>query len=261
MPSGATPLRGGLESDELFASAAQREAQARIRHLLDTRGIGLLTGEAGCGKTTVCRQATDSLHKGQYQVSYVALTTGSVLDLYNLIAAELGLPATTTRHAAYRAIRTEISRRVAESRLLPVLVIDEAHHLRNELLEELRLLTNFRMDSDNRLCLLLVGLTELRRRIAMSVHESLAQRIVVNCHLASLEREEISAYIQHRLGLAGAEIQIFEANAVEAIAQLTQGVPRRINALAHHALHAATLSGTRSVTIEHVQSASEDLAL
>ena len=76
-----------------------------------------------------------------------------------------------------------------------MLVVDEAQHLRNEVLEDLRLLTNYAMDSENRLCLLLVGLTELRRRLAMAVHESLAQRIVVRYHLAGLTREELPAYL------------------------------------------------------------------
>ncbi|MFY9976097.1 MAG: AAA family ATPase, partial [Chromatiaceae bacterium] len=79
---------------------------------------------------------------------------------------ELGLPIERNRAAAFRAIRSEISRLTLEARQRPVLIVDEAHHLRNDVLEDLRLLTNYQMDSDNRLCLLLVGLTELRRRLA-----------------------------------------------------------------------------------------------
>ena len=93
-----------------------------------------------------------------------------------------------SRATAYRAIRAEITRLVCEARQLPVLVIDEAQHLRNDVLEDLRLLTNFAMDAEHRLCLLLVGLTELRRRLAMAVHESLTQRLVVRHHLPGLER-------------------------------------------------------------------------
>ena len=81
---------------------------------------------------------------------------------------------------------------------LPILVIDEAQHLRNDVLEDLRLLTNFAMDSENRLCLLLVGLTELRRRLAMAVHESLSQRLVVRHHLNGLDRDELDHYLIHR---------------------------------------------------------------
>ena len=254
------PFENTLQADELFDGAAQLEARSRIRHLLELRGIGLLTGEAGCGKTTVCRKAVGSLHTGLFRVCYVSLSTGSVLDTYNAIASEFGLPAFTARAPAYRAIRTEASRMVAESKQLPVLIIDEAHHLRNEILEELRLLTNFRMDSENRLCLLLAGLTELRRRLAMSAHESLAQRIVVRFHLGGFGRDEVGAYIEHRLCLAGANAPIFEPSAVEAIALASNGIPRRIDRMAHYALHAAAAVKARSVTTEHVAAAAAELS-
>ena len=117
----------------------------------------------------------------------------------------------------------------------------KAHHLRNAVLEDLRLLTNYEMDSRNRLCLLLVGLTELRRRLSMAVHESLAQRVVVRYHLAGLAREELSEYLAHRLRLAGCELPLFEPPAVEALFQATQGMPRKINRLAHYALTSAAL--------------------
>ena len=81
-----------------------------------------------------------------------------------------------------------------ESRIHPVLVVDEAQHLRNDVLEDLRLLTNYAMDSEPRLCLLLVGLTELRRRLSMAVHESLAQRVVVRYHLSGLARVYLGDY-------------------------------------------------------------------
>ena len=98
---------------------------------------------------------------------------------------ELGLPTERSRATAYRAIRNEISRLVTEAKQLPVLIVDEAQHLRNDVLEDLRLLTNFNMDAERRLCMLLVGLTELRRRLAMAVHESLSQRLVVRHHIGT----------------------------------------------------------------------------
>jgi len=105
----------------------------------------------------------------------------------------LGLPTEHNRAAAFRVIRTEITRLTLEAKQRPLLIIDEAHHLRNEVLKDLRLLTICQIDSDNRLCLLLVvvGLTELRRRLSMGVHQSLAQRIVVRHHLAGLTPEEV----------------------------------------------------------------------
>ena len=141
----------------------------------------------------MCRHVTTVLHPGLYRLCYVSLTTGNVLDMYKSIAWELGLPTERSRATAYRAIRTEVTRLVCETKQLPVLVIDEAHHLRNDVLEDLRLLCNYEMDSENRLCVLLVGLTELRRRLAMAVHESLSQRLVVRHHLTGLDRDELDA--------------------------------------------------------------------
>jgi type II secretory pathway predicted ATPase ExeA len=246
--------------EDLYACATLTEAELRLRHLLELRAIGLITGEAGAGKTTVCRKVAAALHPGLYRVFYVPLSTGNVMDMYKSIAWELGLPTERNRAAAFRVIRAEITRLTLEAKQRPVLIVDEAHHLRDEVLEDLRLLTNYQMDSENRLCLLLVGLTELRRRLSMAVHESLAQRIVVRYHLGGLERAELPEYLTHRLRLAGCELPLFEPAAIEALFQATQGVPRKVNRLAHYALTSAAIEGARTVTIEHLQAARAEIA-
>ncbi|MEI7815123.1 MAG: AAA family ATPase [Coriobacteriia bacterium] len=253
------PFERALQPDELFASSAAREAQARLQHLVELRGIGLVTGEVGSGKTTVCRQLAASLHPGLYRLFYVPLSTGNVMDMYKAIAWQLGLPVERSRATAYRAIHTEISRLTLDTKILPILVVDEAQHLRNEVLEDLRLLTNFAMDAERRLCILLVGLTELRRRLTMAVHESLTQRIVVRYHLAGLTRDEFPAYLAHRLQLAGCALPVFEPAAVEALFQATQGLPRKINRVAHYALSAAALAKLRQVSADHVQTALDEV--
>jgi type II secretory pathway predicted ATPase ExeA len=254
------PFELALEPEDLFVSTALSEAEARLKHLLELRAIGLITGEVGSGKTTVCRKLTAALHAGLYRVFYVPLSTGNVMDMYKSIAWELGLPTERNRATAFRVIRAEITRLTLEAKQRPVLIIDEGHHLRNDVLEDLRLLTNYEMDSENRLCLLLVGLSELRRRLAMAVHESLAQRIVVRYHLSGLSREEVADYLEHRLRLAGCELSLFEPPAIEALFQATQGMPRKVNRLAHYALTSAALAKANTVTIEHVQAACEELA-
>ena len=253
------PFETVAETDELFESSARREAEARLGHLIELKGIGMLTGEVGAGKTTVCRHLTAQLHPGLFRVHYVSLTTGNVLDMYKAIAWEFGLTVERSRSSAHHAIRTEISRLATEARQLPVLVVDEAHHLRNDVLEDLRLLTNFAMDSENRMCLILVGLTELRRRLSMAVHESLSQRLVVRHHLTGLDRDEIEAYLTHRLRLAGCELPLFEDAAVEALFQGTRGLPRQVNRLAHYALSAAALEKAKTVNADHLQNAIEEL--
>jgi type II secretory pathway predicted ATPase ExeA len=253
------PFDQPLAPESLFESTMLAEARIRLQHLIELRGIGLLTGEPGSGKTTLTRHVAAALHPGLYRLVYVALSTGNVMDMYKSIAWELGLPTERNRAAAFRQIRTEVSRLLLEGKQRPVVVIDEAHHLRNEVLEDLRLLTNYEMDSENRLCLLFVGLTELRRRLRMAVHESLDQRIVVRYHLGGMTRAELPEYLTHRLRAACCELPLFEPAAIEAIFQATQALPRKVNRLAHYALASAAIAKKRTVTDEHVQAALQEL--
>jgi type II secretory pathway predicted ATPase ExeA len=203
----------------------------------------------------VCRSVIASLNPGLYRSIYVPLSTGNVMDVYKTIAWELGLPTERNRASLYKQIRSEVSRLVLEARCRPILIIDEAHHLRSEVLEDLRLLTNFAMDSDSRLILLLVGHPELRRRLHLAAHEALSQRIIVRGHLCGLTRDELPAYLAHLLRLAGCEVPLFEPAAQEALYQATNGLPRKVNSLAHHALLAAALGKAKTVSAEHVQAA------
>jgi type II secretory pathway predicted ATPase ExeA len=187
-------------------------------------------------------------------------STGNVMDLYKSISWELGLPTERSRATLYRCIRVEVTRLCLEAKIRPVLIVDEAQHLRSDVLEDLRLLTNYEMDSQNRLCLLFVGQSELRRRLSMAVHEALSQRIVVRYYLGGLTREELSAYLVHQLRLAGTEQPLFEAAAVEAIFQATSGIPRKVNLLSHHSLMAAALARAKAITADHVQAAMPEVS-
>ena len=249
------PFGKELAIEDLFPSASSRELGVRLSHLLELRGIGLVTGEVGSGKTTSTRMVVTALHTGRHRVFYVQLTTGNVMDLFKSIAWEMGLPTERSRAALHHRIKSEVARLCSEPRLRPVLVVDEAQHLRPDVLEDLRLLTNYDMDSQNRLCLVLVGQAELRRRLSMSVHEALNQRVVVRYHVTGLSRDELQPYLAHQLKLAGTELPVFEPAAVEALFQSTNGLPRKVNSLAHHALLAAALAKSRTVSAEHVQAA------
>jgi type II secretory pathway predicted ATPase ExeA len=249
------PFDKDLSADELFVSSQMRELGTRLGHLVEMNGMGLVTGDPGCGKSCAARAMASRLHSGLYKVFYVPLSTGNPMDLYKSIAWEMGLSVERCRAALYRQIKNEVTRLSTETRTRPVLVLDEAQGLRSDVLEEIRLLTNYAMDSQNRLCLLFCGQTELRRRLGMAVHEPLAQRIVVRYHMGPLAGAELSDYLAHLLRLAGTELPLFEPAAVEALFQATQGLPRKINALAHHALIAAALAKAKSASVDHVQAA------
>lgn len=247
------PFEKMHNADELFISKSARELDGRLKHLIDLRGMGMLVGEAGCGKTTLVRKFALSLHPGLYKVFYIPNSTGNVMDLYKSIAWELGLPTVRSRAALYRVICAEVTRLTQESKIQPILIVDEAHLLRSDVLEDLRFLTNYEMDSENRLCLLLIGQPELRRRLKMAVHEALSQRIVMRYQMEGLEYDELPEYIKHLTRLAGTELPLFDADALEAIFQATGARPRKVNLLAHYALHSAASMKAQSVNAEHVQ--------
>ena len=185
------PFGKTIATEELFVSAPVQEIEARLDHWLELRSIALVTGEVGSGKTTLCRRFAFRLHPGLHRLFYVCHSTGNPTDLYKLIAWELRLPVERNRAALYRSIQGEVTRLISECRVVPLLIIDEAQNLRNDVLEDLRLLTNYAMDSENRLALLLIGQAELRRRLSLTVHEAFSQRITVRHHLGGLTRADV----------------------------------------------------------------------
>jgi len=247
------PFDNELPAEELFRSHAMQEAAARLDYLLSVRGMGLLTGEVGTGKTTVVRQVLARQNPSLVKSVYVANTTGTPYDLYKTIAWEFGQEPMRNRSGLYRQIREEVRRLVVDKRLQPVLVVDEAHLLRADVLEELRLLTNYEMDSRNHLTLLLVAQPELERRLSLSVYEALRQRMIVRWRLGSLGREELPEYLKHHLALAGVTHPLFNETAVESLAQACKGVLRRINMVCRHALASAALRKSQQVEAEDVE--------
>jgi len=254
------PFDKDIPAEDMFVGQSMAELSVRLAHLIELRGIGLVTGDVGSGKSSACRKMATALHSGLYKTLYVPLSTGNPIDLYKCIAWELGLPTERSRAALYRQIRDEVTRLCGEARTKCVLIVDEAQALRSEVLEELRLLTNYAMDSENRLCLLLCGQTELRRRVAMAVHEPLNQRIVVRYHLQALGEGEMPAYLTHLLRRAGSELPLFDPQATQALFQASSGLPRKLNLYAHHALIAAAAAKAKAVTAEHVQTAMTECA-
>jgi general secretion pathway protein A len=120
------PFGHEIAPEDLFPSTSSRELDVRLTHLLDLRGIGLVTGDSGSGKTCACRKVLTRLHTGLYRVVYVSLSTGNVMDLYKTISWEMGLAVERSRAALYRQIKSEVSRVCTDARIRPILVVDEA---------------------------------------------------------------------------------------------------------------------------------------
>lgn len=248
-----------LAPDQLFRTPTLDELHARLLYLTETKGVGLVYSDPGCGKTTALRRLKEALHPDQVRLVYLHDTAINAGDLYRQLALALGVEPHWGRAMTFRVVQQEIVRLATERRLTVLLIIDEAHRLRPDVLAELPLLTNFDMDSGARLALLLCGQSGLRQRLRMADLEALTQRITVRYVLRGLDREGTKLYLEHRLRVAGVDRPIFSEPAIEAIFNTSQGVLRRIDGVAHNALNAGAAARARIIDADHILTAAEEL--
>ncbi|MBI2355436.1 MAG: AAA family ATPase [Deltaproteobacteria bacterium] len=230
-PFGKTP-----DPRFLFLSSGHEEALARLEFVLEEREIAVLTGDIGCGKTTLSRALMDRAGS-EYRFCYIVNPRLSAIEFLRTTARllEVEQPA-----AAKDILLEQINTVVYESYqrgVCPVIVIDEAQMITDaEVFDEIRLLTNFQLDDRNLLGVVIMGQPELRAMLATSRFEPLRQRIALHYHLQPLSLEETMEYLDFRLEVAGGTPGLFTPDAVQKIFDLTGGVPRRINSMATNAL-------------------------
>ena len=198
-------------SKEVLVETAQyREVLFRLSYLEKTKGFGLLTGGPGRGKTTALRGWAASLNPSLYKVVYSCLSTLTVTDFYRSLTEALGGQPSFRKPDNFRSIQEEIKRLSLEKKKTPVIIIDEANYVSNGILNDLKLLFNFEMDSKDRAVILLCGLGQLNNTLRLSVHEPLRQRLVMNFHMEGMTKEEGREYIRTKLHGAGCSHTVFE---------------------------------------------------
>ncbi|MBI5596640.1 MAG: AAA family ATPase [Elusimicrobia bacterium] len=253
------PFSRDLPPDQRFRCASLDELHARLAWLVETCAIGTVVGEPGSGKSTALRRLRDSLHPELVRPIYIHDTDLLAPGFYTHLALNLGLEPFQSRARTFRAIRDEIDRLHRERHLTVLLVVDEAHRMRSEVLAELPVLTSFDWDGQARLPVLLSGLTGLLGRLRMAVLEPLAQRITVRYALRGFDRDTTRTYLEHRLRVAGLDRPLFTEPAIEALFDASQGLMRRIDTIALHALHAAAARRDRLVDTDHIRAGAEEI--
>jgi len=241
------PFDKDLKINRAFNSESLTESLARLDFMKRRDGIMLLTGDPGVGKTLALRRFTDGLNENLYKIIYTPLSTLTRIDLLRHINDKLGRPNRATKSAVYTQIQKELLESKEQRGKTVLLIIDEAHLLQTGPLQELRLLTNFKMDSYDPFILILSGQSELLRVMDYAVMEPMAQRIAMKYHFAPLSKEETPHYIKHHLLLAGTKKPLFSPDALSAVFEVTYGIPRKIGAVAIQSLTYAMFEGKHSV--------------
>lgn len=244
----------------LFYSPKHREAYNHLLYgIRERKGFVQLTGEVGAGKTTLCRAMLEQLD-GHFSTALILNPVMSANELMQAVAMEYALPVTgLDRLNTVNVINNFLLQQVERNKDT-VLIIDEAQDLTDDLLEQVRLLSNLETDNRKLLQIVLMGQPELRDRLNHHRLRQLRQRITVRYHLLPLNRFEVSHYIQHRLEVSGAKgAPYFTRPALWRVHNYSGGIPRLVNAVCDKALLAGFVKQTDSITYSMVGMAIREL--
>lgn len=231
------PFSKDIPPQDLFPADGQKELCARLEYLVKERGLGLVTGETGSGKSTAIRSFAASLDSNRHFIIYLSNPLMGISGLYREILTALGHEPLFSRPKMVTRIRSVFDDLIQSKHRIPVVILDEAHSLPDPAFDQFRLLFSTHMDSQSLGALILVGHPELRRTLRMASHEAFFQRLTISYHLLPLDLAQTIAYIRHHIQLAGYKAgPLFPDDAIARIYDYTKGVPRQINRLCTTAL-------------------------
>jgi general secretion pathway protein A len=249
----------------LFPTKKHREALATIHYgVRRHRGLVVMTGEVGTGKTLLIRCLLKLLKCANDSYAYIFNSRLSPMEFLQYMGSVLGLKSTGNNKSMLLLDLVSFLVARHEKRLTTVLLVDEAHDLSADVLEEIRILTNLETAQEKLLQILLVGQPEVDEKLDSFDLRQLKQRVALRCKLEPLCQEEVKGYIERRLQCAGANSRasgIFPTDTIAAIYRHSRGIPRLINTVCENALIAAYARQARSVTPDIIDEVAADFRL
>ena len=225
----ATPFSRNIDVRALYRNNERDEILRRLKYAAKSRLFAVLTGESGSGKTTLLRLFSSEISTDRFNVIYVSDSKLTPRHFYKGILEQLGFEAKYFRGDAKSQLHKEVELMKAVHNISPVLIVDEAHLLARDMLEEIRFLLNMNMDSQSPMALILVGQTELWDNLRLQSHAAIRQRIDIQCHVAKLDFAGVADYINSHLAFAGCDKNIFSDAAIDEIFKFSSGIPRLVN--------------------------------
>ena len=232
-----TPFSRDVPAERLYTSAAIDDAVGRLTYVADRQLFAVVTADPGCGKSTLIRMLESRLSKDKYMLLYLSDSKLTPRWLYAGLLDQMGLESHFYRGDSKRKLQKEIEniRNIQKKKV--IVVLDEAHLLGKETLEEFRFLLNYRFDSASPMSLILVGQTELwDQKLRLQSYAAIRQRIDMNIVLNRLDRAETGRYIAAHMAYAGVKQDLFTSGAEDEIFRISAGIPRMINRVSEKTL-------------------------
>lgn len=258
---GLNPFDKSIPEANHFKSHDFNEMLYRLNYLKDIRGIGVFTAPPGMGKSFALRCFTHDLNPSLYQVAYICLSTISIGEFYRQFCSSLGLPEKGGKTGMFKAIQDYVFMLYKEKRSPLIIIIDEAQYLNTAILNDIKMLMNYKYDSVNCFTLILCGESYLNHTLKKPVHEALRQRISVHYNFNGLSDEEVMEYISHKLKCAGASPTIIDSSAIKAIHGYANGVPRLIDNVMTDALMVGAQLKHKTINSDTILAAIENQQL
>jgi type II secretory pathway predicted ATPase ExeA len=245
-----------------YVNSDYREAFATLRYGIETRkGFIVITGEAGTGKTTLLRRLMHTV-EATVHTAFVFNTHLSFTELLRLVLNELGVANSARDKQTLMAQLNDYLIEQLHKDHIVSLLVDEAQNLSDEMLEELRLLSNLETDRAKLIQIVLMGQPELERKLEQPKLRQLKQRVAVRSRLAPLRSDEVASYITSRLQTVGYEgKELFDLGSVQKIAMYSKGIPRLINAICDNALLIAYATSQSKISAKIIDEVARDLQL
>jgi type II secretory pathway predicted ATPase ExeA len=258
----ANPFNATPDPRYLFLTKHTQEALASLTHGIEGRkGFVLLTGEVGTGKTTLVNKVLERLRLKQVATAFIFNPRLSVSQFLNYMMADFGLPCESrSKGVILRHLNNWLLDRYRAGETA-VLIVDEAQNLSDDLLEEIRLLTNLETFTEKLLQVVLVGQPELEQKIKQPNLRQLRQRLTMRAKTYPLSSEETGAYVAERLRIAGSNKVIFDSCAVVGIHHFSRGIPRLVNLLCEHCLVQAFADQRKTISVDIVGEVASDFDL
>jgi type II secretory pathway predicted ATPase ExeA len=249
------PFGRALAPGMLFGSHDHAQAVARIGYGITSRGITVITGEVGVGKTVAARAAIHRAEPARYHLIYIPDPTVGARGIYHHVVTALGGRPSFHTAALVPQARDALAAEHAERGRVPIVCIDEAHLLSHDALEALRLLGNHDLDTQSPFATILLGQPTLATKMRLGTLAALEQRITVRRHMTGMTSQETADYIGHHLKIAGRADPLITTDALTLIHQSSRGKPRSVNRLAISALIAACAAGKNLIDEASARSA------